>query len=51
MAKSGLQHADVGDELSKAEWLSEESHQLVHGTSFPGSPVERQLFYLDDEHI
>jgi hypothetical protein len=51
MAKSGLQHADVGDELSKAEWLSEESHQLVHGTSFPGSPVERQLFYRDDEHI
>jgi hypothetical protein len=50
MAKSGLKHADVGDELSKAEWLSEESHELVHGTSFPASPVERQLFYRDDEH-
>jgi hypothetical protein len=50
MANSGLKHADVGDELSKAEWLSEESHELVHGTSFPGSPVERQLFYRDDEH-
>ena len=50
MAKSGIQHADVGDELSKTEWLSEESHGLVHGTSFPGSPVERQLFYRDDEH-
>ena len=50
MAKSGIGHADVGDELSKAEWLSEESHQLVHGTSFPTTPVERQLFYRDDEH-
>ena len=50
MAKSGLKHADVGDELSKAEWLSEESHELVHGTSFPSSPVERQLFYRDDQH-
>ena len=50
MANSGLKHADVGDELSKAEWLSEEGHELVHGTSFPGSPVERQLFYRDDEH-
>jgi len=50
MAKSGIQHADVGDELSKTEWLSEESHQLVHGSSFPASPVERQLFYRDDEH-
>ena len=50
MANSGLKHADVGDELSKAEWLSEESHELVHGTSFPGSPVERQLFYRDDQH-
>ena len=50
MANSGLKHADVGDELSKAEWLSEESHELVHGTSFPGSPAERQLFYRDDEH-
>ena len=50
MAKSGLQHADVGDELSKAEWLSEESHQLVHGNAFPDSPVERQLYYRDDEH-
>jgi hypothetical protein len=50
VANSGLKHADVGDELSKAEWLNEESHELVHGTSFPGSPVERQLFYRDDEH-
>ena len=50
MANSGLKHADVGDELSKAEWLSDESHELVHGTSFPGSPTERQLFYRDDEH-
>jgi hypothetical protein len=50
MAKSGIAHADVGDELSKAEWLDEENHELVHGNSFPGSPTERQLFYRDDEH-
>jgi hypothetical protein len=50
MAKSGLKHIDVGAELTKTEWESEESHELIHGTSFPGSPVERQLFYRDDEH-
>lgn len=50
MAKSGIEHSDVGNELSKVEWLSEESHQLVHGSSFPASPVERQVFYRDDEH-
>ena len=50
MAKSGLKHIDVGAELTKTEWESEESHELLHGTSFPGSPVERQLFYRDDEH-
>ena len=50
MAKSGIGHADVGDELSKAEWLSEESHALVHGNAFPDLPVERQLFYRDDLH-
>ena len=50
MAKSGLKHIDVGAELTKTEWESEDSHELIHGTSFPGSPVERQLFYRDDEH-
>jgi hypothetical protein len=50
MAKSGLKHIDVGAELTKTEWESEESHEVVHGTSFPSSPVERQLFYRDDEH-
>ena len=50
MAKSGLKHIDVGPELTKTEWESEESHELIHGTSFPSSPVERQLFYRDDEH-
>ncbi len=50
MAKSGLKHIDVGPELTKTEWESEDSHELIHGTSFPGSPVERQLFYRDDEH-
>jgi hypothetical protein len=50
MPNSGLKHIDVGSELTKTEWESEESHELVHGTSFPSSPVERQLFYRDDEH-
>ena len=51
MAKSGLTHIDVGPELSRTEWESEETHELVHGTAFPGSPVERQLFYRDDQHL
>ena len=50
MAKSGLKHIDVGNELTKTEWESQESHELIHGTSFPASPAERQLFYRDDEH-
>jgi hypothetical protein len=51
LAKSGLKHIDVGPELTKTEWESEESHELLHGSSFPGSPVERQLFYRDDLHV
>jgi hypothetical protein len=50
MAKSGFKHIDVGVELTKTEWESEETHELLHGNSFPSSPVERQLFYRDDEH-
>lgn len=50
MAKSGLKHIDVGPELTKTEWENEESHELIHGTNFPASPAERQLFYRDDEH-
>ena len=50
MADSGIRHIDVGAELTKTEWENEESHELIHGTSFPASPAERQLFYRDDEH-
>jgi hypothetical protein len=50
MANAGIRHTDVGDQLTKTEWLSEETHELVHGTSFPASPAERQLFYHDTEH-
>ena len=50
MAKSGIKHIDVGLELTKTEWESEGSHELIHGNSFPSSPDERQLFYRDDEH-
>ena len=50
MAKSGLTHIDVGPELTRTEWESEETHALINGTAFPGSPVERQLFYRNDLH-
>jgi len=50
MAKSGLRHIDVGPELTKTEWENEETHELMHGTEFPASPAERQLFYRDNEH-
>ena len=29
MAKSGLKHIDVGPELTKTEWESEDSHELI----------------------
>ena len=50
MAKSGLTHIDVGPELTRTEWESEESHAIINGTAFPGSPAERQLFYRNDLH-
>lgn len=50
MADSGIRHIDVGAELTRTEWESQESHELLHGTEFPASPAERQLFYRDDEH-
>ena len=50
MVKSGLTHIDVGPELTRTEWESEESHAIINGNSFPGSPVERQLFYRNDLH-
>jgi len=50
MAKSGIKHIDVGSILARSEWESEETHELIHGNAFPSSPVERQLFYRDDEH-
>jgi len=50
MANSGIKHIDVGTELTKVEFEDEASHELVNGTSFPGSPVEKQLFYRTDEH-
>ena len=50
MAKSGLTHIDVGPELSRTEWESEETHALINGSAFPASPVERQLFYRNDLH-
>ncbi len=50
MANSGLRHIDVGPELTRSEWESEQTHALINGTSFPAAPVERQLFYRNDLH-
>ena len=50
MAKSGLTHIDVGPELTRTEWESEDTHALINGAAFPGAPVERQLFYRNDLH-
>jgi len=35
----GIEHRDVGNELTKQEWL-EGAHYFMSGTSFPSSPSE-----------
>lgn len=47
----GVQHIDVGSELTRVEWEGTGTHELASGTSFPGSPTEQDLFYRTDEHI
>ena len=46
----GIFHPSVGTELTQAEWESEAGHNIAAGTSFPESPVEKDLFYRTDEH-
>lgn len=50
MGERGIKHTSVGSGLSQSEWEQEDIHELDHGNSFPGSPVERQRFYRDDLH-
>jgi len=48
---SGIEHIVATVPVPKSEFEDEAFHNLVHGNAFPASPVERQLFYRDDEHI
>lgn len=43
-----LKHVTVGTQLTQAEYETDASHDWPHGTSFPGSPSERDLFWRDD---
>lgn len=49
--KSGIEHIVATIPVPRSEFESEEFHNLTHGNAFPASPVERQLFYRDDEHL
>lgn len=46
----GLSHNSVGDEITKNEWESDVLHELSGGSSFPGTPTEKDRFYRTDEH-
>lgn len=50
MANSGIQHVVTTVPIARTTFEDEEFHSLVHGTSFPASPVEKQLFYRSDLH-
>jgi hypothetical protein len=50
MADSGIVHVVAAVPVTRSEYESEAHHGLAHGTAFPSSPVERQLYYRDDEH-
>ena len=50
MADSGIRHVVSTIPVPQSEFEDEEFHALIHGTSFPASPVERQLYYRDDTH-
>lgn len=49
--KSGIEHIVSTIPVPRSEFESEQFHNLTHGNAFPASPVERQLFYRDDEHL
>lgn len=46
----GIKHKDIGEDLSRTEFEADDSHELEGGTSFPGSPVEKDRFYRTDLH-
>ncbi len=46
----GLYHTSVGAELTQSEYVSDGSHTLDSGTSFPGGPSATNLFYRSDEN-
>lgn len=50
MADSGIRHVVSSVPVSKSQYEDQAHHELIHGTSFPASPSERQLFYRDDLH-
>ena len=50
MADSGIRHVVSTIPVPQSEFEDEEFHALMHGTTFPASPVERQLYYRDDTH-
>jgi hypothetical protein len=50
MAASGIRHTVSSVPISRSQYESEEHHSIISGTSFPTSPVEKQLFYRTDLH-
>jgi hypothetical protein len=53
MTTRGIQHIDVGSQLSRVEWEGVDTHALASGTAFPTvpAPTEMDLFYRTDEHV
>jgi len=51
MADSGIRHVVAAVPVTQSEYEGEAHHALIHGTSFPASPTERQLFYHDPLHM
>ena len=51
MADSGIRHVVAAVPVTQSEYEGEAHHALIHGTSFPSSPSERQLYYRDDLHM
>lgn len=46
----GIKHKDVGNILTKEEWLAVDRHELESGPNFPISPSEGDIFYKSNEH-
>jgi len=46
----GVKHVSVGNILTQAEYEYDAGHDMEAGTSFPGSPTEKDLFYRTDLH-